>query len=72
VQKVFLSFIAPSILCFIAFPTATQAQSDAAKLYKTNCAFVTQPMAVETVRPARRSTPRICAPRRFKSKAMRR
>jgi cytochrome c6 len=38
-QKVFLSFIAPSILCLIAFPTATQAQSDAAKLYKTNCAL---------------------------------
>jgi cytochrome c6 len=38
-QKVFLSFIAPSILCFIAFSAATQAQSDAAKLYKTNCAL---------------------------------
>ena len=38
-QKVFLSFIAPSILCFVALPTATQAQSDAAKLYKTNCAL---------------------------------
>ena len=38
-KKAFLSFIAPSILCFIAFPTATQAQSDAAKLYKTNCAL---------------------------------
>ena len=37
-QRFFLSFIAPSILCFIAFPTAAQAQSDAAKLYKTNCA----------------------------------
>jgi mono/diheme cytochrome c family protein len=38
-QKVFLSFIAPSLLCFTMFPTATQAQSDAAKLYKTNCAL---------------------------------
>jgi len=38
-QKVFLSFIAPGILCFIAFSAATQAQSDAAKLYKTNCAL---------------------------------
>ncbi len=38
-QKLFLSFIAASILCFVGFPTATQAQSDAAKLYKTNCAL---------------------------------
>ena len=38
-QKLFLSFIAPSILCFSALPTAAQAQSDAAKLYKTNCAL---------------------------------
>ena len=38
-QKLFLSFIAASILCFMAVPTATQAQSDAAKLYKTNCAL---------------------------------
>jgi mono/diheme cytochrome c family protein len=36
-QKPFLSFIAASILCFMALPTTTQAQSDAAKLYKTNC-----------------------------------
>ena len=34
-QKLFLSFIAASIL--MALPTATQGQSDAAKLYKTNC-----------------------------------
>src|SRR5258708_4755677 len=38
-QKLFLSFIAASILCFTALPTAAQAQSDAAKLYKTNCAL---------------------------------
>jgi mono/diheme cytochrome c family protein len=38
-QKPFLSFIAASILCFMALPTATQAQSEAAKLYKTNCAL---------------------------------
>ena len=37
-QKLFLS-IAVSILCFMALPIATQAQSDAAKLYKTNCAL---------------------------------
>ena len=36
-QKLFLSFIAASIL--MALPTATQGQSDAAKLYKTNCAL---------------------------------
>jgi mono/diheme cytochrome c family protein len=36
-QRLFLSFIAASIL--LAFPTATQGQSDAAKLYKTNCAL---------------------------------
>jgi len=39
-QRLFLSFIAASIiLCFMALPTATQGQSDAAKLYKTNCAL---------------------------------
>jgi cytochrome c6 len=38
-QKLFPSFIAASILCFMALPTATQGQSDAAKLYKTNCAL---------------------------------
>ena len=38
-QKLFQSFIAASILCFMALSTATQAQSDAAKLYKTNCAL---------------------------------
>src|ERR1700720_3590392 len=36
-QRLFLSFIAASIL--MALPTATQGQSDAAKLYKTNCAL---------------------------------
>jgi mono/diheme cytochrome c family protein len=36
-QRLFLSFIAASIL--LALPTATQGQSDAAKLYKTNCAL---------------------------------
>ena len=36
-QKLFPSFIAASIL--MALPTATQGQSDAAKLYKTNCAL---------------------------------
>ena len=38
-QKLFLSSVAASILCFMALPTAAQAQSDAAKLYKTNCAL---------------------------------
>src|SRR6202165_3013265 len=39
-QRLFLSFIAASIiLCFMALPNATQCQSDAAKLYKTNCAL---------------------------------
>ncbi len=38
-QKLFLSFIAASILCFMALPTTTQAQSDPSKLYKTNCAL---------------------------------
>jgi mono/diheme cytochrome c family protein len=38
-QKLFLSFIAANILCFMALPTAAQAQSDAAKPYKTNCAL---------------------------------
>jgi cytochrome c6 len=38
-QTLFLSFIAASILCFMALPTATRAQSDASKLYKTNCAL---------------------------------
>lgn len=36
-QKLFLTFIAAIIVCFIALPTATQAQSGAPKLYKTNC-----------------------------------
>ena len=36
-QRLFLSFIAASVL--MALPTATQGQSDAAKLYKTNCAL---------------------------------
>jgi len=36
-QKLFLCFIAAGILCLLALPTATQAQSDPAKLYKTNC-----------------------------------
>jgi mono/diheme cytochrome c family protein len=38
-RELFLRFIAASILCCLAFPTATQAQSDAAKIYKTNCAL---------------------------------
>ena len=37
-QKLFL-IIAASTMCFMALPTAAQAQSDAAKLYKTNCAL---------------------------------
>ena len=36
-QKLFLCFIAAGILCFLALPTATHAQSDPAKIYKTNC-----------------------------------
>ena len=36
-QKLFLCFIAAGILCFLALPTATHAQSDSAKIYKTNC-----------------------------------
>jgi mono/diheme cytochrome c family protein len=36
-RKLFLYFIAAGILCFIALPTATHAQSDPAKIYKTNC-----------------------------------
>ena len=36
-QKLFLCFSAAGILCFLALPTATHAQSDPAKIYKTNC-----------------------------------
>lgn len=36
-QRLFLCFIAKGILCFLALPTATHAQSDPAKIYKTNC-----------------------------------
>ena len=36
-RVLFLRFIAATILCFLALSTATQAQSDAAKLYNTNC-----------------------------------
>jgi len=36
-QKLLLCFIAAGILCFVALPTATHAQSDPAKIYKTNC-----------------------------------
>ena len=36
-QKLSLCFIAVGILCFLALPTATHAQSDPAKIYKTNC-----------------------------------
>jgi mono/diheme cytochrome c family protein len=36
-QKLFLCFIAAGILCFLALPNATHAQSDPAKIYKTNC-----------------------------------
>ena len=38
-QKLLLSLIAPSILYFMVLPTAAQAQSAAAKVYKTNCAL---------------------------------
>ena len=38
-QKHFLSFAGASILCLVALSTATQAQSDPAKIYKTNCAL---------------------------------
>src|SRR6202043_139872 len=36
-QKLFLCFIAAGILCFLALPAATHAQSDLVKIYKTNC-----------------------------------
>ena len=36
-RELFLCFIASSILCCLAFPPAMQAQSDADKIYKTNC-----------------------------------
>ena len=32
-----LRFIASTILCCLAFPPAMQSQSDAEKIYKTNC-----------------------------------
>jgi mono/diheme cytochrome c family protein len=33
----FLRFVSVGILCRLALPTATQAQSDPAKIFKTNC-----------------------------------
>jgi mono/diheme cytochrome c family protein len=38
-QELFLRLISAGILCCLALPSATQAQSDPAKLYKTNCAL---------------------------------
>lgn len=38
-QKHFVRFVVAGFLCLMALPTATQAQSDAAKTYKTNCAL---------------------------------
>ena len=36
-QQLILRFIAASLLCCLAVPGVTQAQSDPAKLYKANC-----------------------------------
>jgi mono/diheme cytochrome c family protein len=36
-RQLILRFIAASILCCLAVPGATQAQSDPAKIYTTNC-----------------------------------
>jgi mono/diheme cytochrome c family protein len=36
-RELLLRSIAASILCCLAMPDAMQAQSDAAKIYKTNC-----------------------------------
>ena len=38
-RALILRLIPTGILCFLALATATQAQSDPAKIYKTNCAL---------------------------------
>jgi mono/diheme cytochrome c family protein len=38
-RELFLRLIPAGILCCLALPSATQAQSDPAKIYKTNCAL---------------------------------
>ena len=37
-RELFLRLIPVGILCCLALPSTTQAQSDPAKIYKTNCA----------------------------------
>src|ERR1700722_4323308 len=38
-RQLFLSLIPAGILCCMALPSAAQAQPDAARIYKTNCAL---------------------------------